>query len=125
MELSTYAGDFRAFKALITAQVAGVSVAVKEVDAKGSSPNSVPVLSTPNGAITQSNAIARYIARSRPEAGLYGQTFFQSGQVDSWIDWGTNNAPSVLELWGIEQLHPHLSVQPVRLAVTPKKKTVA
>eukprot|EP00750_Incisomonas_marina_P001634 INCI1141.1.p2 GENE.INCI1141.1~~INCI1141.1.p2 ORF type:complete len:430 (+),score=77.98 INCI1141.1:88-1290(+) len=98
MELSTYAGDFRAFKALITAQVAGVSVAVKEVDAKGSSPNSVPVLSTPNGAITQSNAIARYIARSRPEAGLYGQTFFQSGQVDSWIDWGTNNVelPAIL-----------------------------
>jgi len=91
MELSTYPGDFRAFKALITARIAGVEVAVKEVDAKGTTPNSVPVLSTANGDITQSNAIARYIARSRPEAGLFGQSFFQSAQVDSWIDWGTNN----------------------------------
>ncbi len=91
MELSTYAGDFRAFKGLIAAQVAGVAVTVKEVDPKGTTPNTVPVLSTPHGELTQSNAIARYIARSRPEAGLFGQSFFQSGQVDSFIDWGTNN----------------------------------
>lgn len=93
MELSTYAGDFRAFKVLITAALAGVEVNVKEVDPKGedASPNSVPVLMTSQGKITQSNAIARYIARSRPEAGLYGQTFFQGGEVDQWIDWGTNN----------------------------------
>lgn len=91
LELQTYAGDFRAFKGLVAASLAGVEVNVTEVDAKAQTPNTVPVLVTANGSLTQSNAIARYIARSRPEAGLFGQTFFQSGQVDSWIDWGTNN----------------------------------
>jgi elongation factor 1-gamma len=102
MQLSTYAGDFRAFKALITAQIAGVQVAVTEVDpAAQSDPNTVPVLTTAHGTISQSNAIARYIARSRPEAGLYGQSFFQSGEVDQWIDWGTNNVelPAILSTY--------------------------
>ena len=91
MELSTYVGDFRAFKALITANAAGVEVTVKAADPKETNPNTVPVLTTAHGELTQSNAIARFIARSRPEAGLFGQSFFQSAQVDTWIEWGTNN----------------------------------
>lgn len=46
----------------------------------------LPVLKTPNGALFESNAIARYIARLRPDNNLYGRSFFESGQVDSWVD---------------------------------------
>jgi elongation factor 1-gamma len=33
------------------------------------------------GALFESNAIARYVARMRTDTGLYGATFFESGQV--------------------------------------------
>ena len=46
----------------------------------------VPVLVTPQGSIFESNAIARYVARVRRDTELYGATFFESGQIDSWID---------------------------------------
>lgn len=116
MELNTYAGDFRAFKALITAQIAGVAVKVNDVDPKNASPNSLPSLKTASGTITQSNAIARYIARSRPEAGLYGASFFQSGQVDQWIDFGTNN----IELPAIITTYWQLGWQPFNFQANKK-----
>eukprot|EP00742_Colponemidia_sp_Colp-10_P000397 GILJ01000435.1.p1 GENE.GILJ01000435.1~~GILJ01000435.1.p1 ORF type:complete len:438 (+),score=108.38 GILJ01000435.1:184-1314(+) len=47
----------------------------------------IPVLETENGAIFESNAIARYVARMRADTGLYGATFFEAGQVEQWIDY--------------------------------------
>lgn len=47
----------------------------------------VPVLVTPEGAIAESTAIARYVARMRKDTGLMGATFYEQGQVDQWIDW--------------------------------------
>jgi elongation factor 1-gamma len=44
------------------------------------------VLETPSGSIFESNAIARYVARIRSDTGLVGASFFESGLVDSWID---------------------------------------
>jgi elongation factor 1-gamma len=99
MELTTFPGDFRAFKVLITAGLAGVNVNVNEADSKAAQAvETLPTLTTSQGVLSQSNAIARYVARSRPEAGLLGSSFFQSGEVDSWIEWGTNNVelPGVL-----------------------------
>lgn len=46
----------------------------------------VPVLETPQGAVFESNAIARYIARVRNDTDLYGSSFFESSQVDQWLD---------------------------------------
>lgn len=42
----------------------------------------VPTLSTPEGAIWESNAIARYVARLNPAAGLYGNTPIQAVRGD-------------------------------------------
>ena len=59
-----------------------VEIAVKDVDAKAAAKLSptgkVPVLETPQGTIFESNAIARYVARLRSDADLYGRTFYES-----------------------------------------------
>lgn len=41
-----------------------------------------PVLEVEGHQIFESNAIARYIAKAKPESGLYGKSVFESSQVD-------------------------------------------
>ena len=103
LTLVTYPGNFRAFKALIAAEYAGVEIAVKDVDAKAAAKLSptgkVPVLETPQGTISESNAIARYVARLRSDADLYGRTFYESAVVDSWIDFCAHELELPCTLW--------------------------
>eukprot|EP01035_Chromulina_nebulosa_P020207 gene20207-26231_t len=63
----------------------------------------VPILETSQGVITESNAIARYIARLRPDVGLYGKTFYDSAVIDSWIDYNSHDIelPATLLLYPI------------------------
>jgi len=101
-------GDSKAFKAIITAAIVGYPLNVKEVQINkdgtvpdGASPTGLfPCLETPNGCITESNAICRYIARARPQADLYGNSFFSSAQIDSYIDWSLVNleVPMLLQV---------------------------
>ena len=96
MKLFTYPALFRSQKVLIAAQYAGVDIevvteGVNEKSLKGkSAAGKCPVLETPTGTIFESNAIARYIARIRPEAPLYGEKLFDSAMVDSWLDFCVN-----------------------------------
>merc|ERR1712010_185338 len=83
----------------ITAAIVGYPLNVKEVQInkdgsvpEGASPTGLfPCLETPNGCISESNAICRYIARARPQGDLYGRSFFSSAQIDSYIDWSLVN----------------------------------
>lgn len=59
----------------------------------------VPVLETEEGCIFESNAIARYVARLRRDNNLYGKTFFESGQVDTWIDVCSHELEIALNAW--------------------------
>lgn len=59
----------------------------------------VPTLKTPEGAIFESTAIARYIARMRNDTGLMGVTFYQQAQVDQWIDWSNTELVPALNPW--------------------------
>ena len=69
--LYTVGGSCKAFKAIITASIVGYPLNVKEVQInkdgsvpEGASPTGLfPYLETPNGCISESNAICRYIAR--------------------------------------------------------------
>lgn len=91
--LHTDAGNFRAFKILIAAEYAGVAVEVPDfkigtdnqtAEFLAKSPlGRVPVLDTPQGSLFESNAIARYVARLRPDVGLMGANFQESAQVRS------------------------------------------
>jgi len=87
--------DFRAIKSLIAAEYNGIAVTVPEFDpvvASSLSPSGkVPVLETGSGVIFESNAIARYIAKTRRDTGLTGDgSALEEGVVDSWIDFASN-----------------------------------
>lgn len=101
LKLYTDIGNFRSFKILIAAEYNSVDIEVPEFKAKQDNITAefqkksplgrVPVLETAAGTIFESNAIARYVARIRRDTELYGSTFFESGQVDSWIDFSAND----------------------------------
>jgi len=128
MKLYTYPGNFRAFKTLIAAQYNGVDIEVPEFKMMedSSTPEflaknplgKVPLLETDQGCIFESNAIARYIARIRNDTELYGSTFFESGQIDSWIDFCANE----LELPAIIWFYPIFGYMPFNAAATAKAK---
>lgn len=113
--LHTAAGDFRAIKALVTAQYAGVAVAVNTISNEKAATLSkdkdflkinptgkVPALETPQGTVWQSNAITRYLARCGPAANLLGNTFQEQAEVDQWLDFSLNE----LEVSGTMLYYP-------------------
>jgi len=128
LTLYTYPGNFRAFKILIAAEFNGISIDVppfemmkdnKTPEFLAMSPlGKVPVLKTPQGALFESNAIARYVARMRRDTELYGTTFFASAQVDSWIDFCTHELELAATMW----LYPVLGYMPHNPAATAKAK---
>jgi len=112
MSLTLYSadGDFHAFKAFITAAYNGLTLTRKSIDVAAKeqftpeflakSPlGKIPVLETASGVIFESNAIARYLARLRRDTELYGTTFFESAQVDSWLDFASHDVEMSADLW--------------------------
>ncbi|KAF4046476.1 Elongation factor 1 gamma conserved domain [Phytophthora infestans] len=128
MKLYTYPGNYRAFKVLIAAEYNGVDIElpafdfakdIKTKEFKAKTPiGKVPILETEEGAIFESGAIARYIARLRPDTGLYGKTFFESGLVDAWIDFSAYELEVPLEVW----VYPILGVGKFNAAALAKAK---
>ena len=51
------------------------------------------------GCIFESNAIARHVARMRRDTELLGVSFFESGQVDAWMDFVSHDLEVSLTLW--------------------------
>ena len=93
-------GNFRAFKILIAAEYNQVNIEVPAFNVKDNKTEAflkvsplgkVPALKTAHGSIFESNAIARYVARLRQDTGLYGATFFESAEVDQWVDFNNNS----------------------------------
>lgn len=109
LTLYSFTGDFRALKGLIAAAYNGVEVTKHEFDAAkdGKKPEllaknpsgKVPFLETPHGVLSESNAIARYLARIRRDTELTGRTFFETAQVDSWVDFASHDVELAASLW--------------------------
>lgn len=129
MKLYVDQGNFRAFKALIAAEYAEVVVEVPEFKVgqdnvtpeflKKSPLGKIPVLETESGAsIFESNAIARYLARLRPDKGLLGASFVESGLVDSWIDFSAHDLELPASLW----YYPVLGLTATTPAISAKAK---
>jgi elongation factor 1-gamma len=125
--LHTEAGSFRAFKILIAAEYNGVNVAIPPFKAGDNekpaflakSPlGKLPVLDTPAGSLTESNAIARYVAGLRQDTDLTGTSFFASAQVDSWVSFCSNDLELPATLW----TYPVLGYIPADAAVAAKAK---
>eukprot|EP00210_Caulerpa_lentillifera_P007411 g7082.t1 len=108
MKLFTYPGNKNAFKALITAEYVGVKIEVPpfEMGVDNQTPEflamnpfgKVPVLSTENGAVFESNAIARYIARLN-DCGLFGTTLEDYAAVEQWISYASSELDGPLCSW--------------------------
>ncbi|KAL8459725.1 hypothetical protein ACS0TY_037003 [Phlomoides rotata] len=106
-------------KALITAEYSGVKVELVKDFVMGVSNKTpeflkmnpigkVPVLETPDGPIFESNAIARYVARLKPDNPLYGSTLIDYGHIEQWIDFSATEVDANLARW----LYPRLGFGP-------------
>ena len=107
-KLHAVPGNFRAFKALIAAEYAGVDVAVAEYDAakiKAASPTGkAPILEITNGSSSTtlfgSNAIARHVSRIRRDAGLMGDgSLEQTAEVDAWLEFCDHEIELPAQVW--------------------------
>mmetsp|Transcript_6284 Transcript_6284/g.7851 ORF Transcript_6284/g.7851 Transcript_6284/m.7851 type:complete len:429 (+) Transcript_6284:97-1383(+) len=129
LKLLTYPGNFRAFKILVAAEYNGIDIEIpdfkmlednKTPEFLSKSPlGKVPVLETPQGSIFESNAIARYVARMRRDTELYGVSFFDSAQVDSWIDFSTHEVELPATMW----FYPVIGYMPFNPLATEKAKS--
>jgi elongation factor 1-gamma len=109
LKLYSYAGDFRALKALIAGKYNGIEIETPEfkmgednVKPEFIAKNPlgrVPLLETPKGCVFESNAIARYVARMRADTELCGRTFFDSGLVDAWVDFTAHEIELPATMW--------------------------
>jgi glutathione S-transferase len=89
--------DYQVRKILIAAKFANINLNRIDYDILSTSeksiiiPSKLPALLLSSTlAITQANAILRFIARKNPTSTLYGETPEQSAQVDQWIDYVLN-----------------------------------
>eukprot|EP00636_Phaeomonas_parva_P008730 CAMPEP_0118886972 /NCGR_PEP_ID=MMETSP1163-20130328/24854_1 /TAXON_ID=124430 /ORGANISM="Phaeomonas parva, Strain CCMP2877" /LENGTH=440 /DNA_ID=CAMNT_0006825307 /DNA_START=26 /DNA_END=1348 /DNA_ORIENTATION=- len=128
MKLYTYPGNFRAFKILIAAEYNGTDIEIPDFkmgtdnvtpEFLAKSPmGKVPLLETSQGCIFESNAIARYVAQLRRDTELMGTSFFEAGQVDSWIDWCTHELELPATMW----FYPVLGYMPYNAMATEKAR---
>merc|ERR1712232_1234187 len=86
-------------KILIAAEYAGVSIEAPLTTESGDAASRLPVLETEKGCIFSTIPIARYLARVRRDQDLYGQNLLESGQVDSWVEFGTRELEVPLGAW--------------------------
>jgi len=92
-------------KILITAQYAGVQVK-HEIVEKGKQGYELghplkkcPVLKVGDEVIFESNAIARFIARSGESSKLFGGNLFQEGEIEGWIDLAAAEIDLPVSVW--------------------------
>ncbi|CAL8463238.1 g2772 [Coccomyxa elongata] len=108
LRLYTFPGNKNAWKAQIAAEYVGVKLDVPafEMGKTNKSPQflklnpngKVPTLQTPEGAVWESNAIARYVARLA-DKGLFGVTAFDAALVEQWIEFSTLNIDAPMSSW--------------------------
>ncbi|XP_058776435.1 elongation factor 1-gamma 2-like [Vicia villosa] len=117
--LHTGEGNKNAYKALIAAEYASVQVQYTpnfEFGVSNKTPQflkmnplgKVPVLETLHGPVFESNAIARYVARSKDDNTLYGSSLVEypslSAQVEQWIDFSSLEIDSNILRWYYSRL---------------------
>ena len=77
----------------------------------------IPTLETPDGGIWESNAIARFVARST-ENSLFGKSPFEAAQVEQWVDWVRGDLELTASVW----LYPIYGFLPLVPEATEKAK---
>jgi elongation factor 1-gamma len=109
LTLYTYMPNYRAWKSLVVAAYNDIKINVPEfkLHQDNATPEflaknplgKVPVLDTPHGSLFESNAIARYVARLRPDTDLFGRSFMEQAQVEQWVDFSAFELEPVRAVW--------------------------
>lgn len=91
----------RAAKFRLAARYTGIILQVKVVDPHSDDTKKnivahtpfdrIPVLQTEDGYLARSNAILRYIAGLREDAGLYGYSLYEETLIDQLLEWSFSN----------------------------------
>ncbi|KAG8389648.1 hypothetical protein BUALT_Bualt01G0000800 [Buddleja alternifolia] len=138
MALVLYASNTNknAFKALVTAEYSGVKVELAKDFVMGVSNKTpeflkknpigkVPVLETPDGPIFESNAIARYVARLKPDNHLYGSSLIDYGHIEQWIDFSATEIDANIGRWLYPRFGYGLYLPPAEeVAITALKRAL-
>uniref|UniRef100_A0A0E0NBT9 Elongation factor 1-gamma 2 n=1 Tax=Oryza rufipogon TaxID=4529 RepID=A0A0E0NBT9_ORYRU len=112
-------GNKNAFKALIAAEYSGVKVELVKNFQMGVSNKTpeflkmnpigkIPVLETPDGPVFESNAIARYVTRSKADNPLYGSSLIEYAHIEQWNDFSATEVDANIGKW----LYPRLGIAP-------------
>ncbi|XP_044490570.1 elongation factor 1-gamma [Mangifera indica] len=129
-------GNKNAFKALIAAEYNGVQVKLVdnfEMGVTNKSPEflkmnpigKVPVLETPDGPVFESNAIARYVARSKADSSLYGSSLIDYAHVEQWIDFASLEIDANMLIWYRPRMGRAVYLPPVEeAAITALKRAL-
>jgi elongation factor 1-gamma len=110
LKLYTFPGNFRAWKIQIAAEYAGVDIEVPKFDFPKENHSDefkrrhhplgkVPALETPHGSLFESGAILRYVARSRPDANLFGSDFWRQARVEQYLEFCNNEFEAPRSIW--------------------------
>ncbi|XP_010907209.1 elongation factor 1-gamma 2 isoform X2 [Elaeis guineensis] len=126
MALILYAGSTNknGFKALIAAECSGVQVELAknfEMGVSNKTPEflkmnpmgKVPVLETPDGPISESNAIARYVTRLKADNPLFGYSLIDYARIEQWIDFASIEIDANISWW----LYPRMGYIPFTAVV--------
>lgn len=108
-----------AWKGLIAAEYSGVQVQLVQNFQMGVSNKTpeflkmnplgkVPVLETPDGPVFESNAIARYVTRSKPDNPLYGSSLIEYALIEQWMDFAATEVDPNIAWW----FYPRLGYRP-------------
>ncbi|PRP80070.1 glutathione S-transferase domain-containing protein [Planoprotostelium fungivorum] len=101
------------FKVLVAAQYAGVKVDVVETETapKGESIGKLPILETPQGLLSGSDAAAHYII-GQGKSTLNGSNAFEAAQVSQWVDYVASEIDLPASVWVFPILGLVHNVQP-------------
>uniref|UniRef100_A0A7S0A460 GST C-terminal domain-containing protein n=1 Tax=Pyrodinium bahamense TaxID=73915 RepID=A0A7S0A460_9DINO len=122
-------------KVMLTAGLCGVELEVKQAEGVEKVPEPgqgllsapegrFPVLQTPQGQLFGSQAICRFLAKTRPQFALHGDTFHEQGEVDSWLEFLQNELEVSLNCFLHELQRPHVEQQ-VEVEQEAKRDIVA
>ncbi|KAL7002033.1 hypothetical protein U1Q18_003183 [Sarracenia purpurea var. burkii] len=117
MALVLHAGktNKNAYKVLIAAEYSGIQVELAqnfEMGVSNKTPEflkmnplgKVPVLETPDGPIFESNAIARYVTRLKPDNPLLGSSLIENAHIEQWIDFASMEIDANILKWFLPRM---------------------
>lgn len=109
LKIYSHPNNYRAQKALVAGAYSEVEIAQPafKMGVDNKKPaflakfplGKVPCLETPQGPISESNAICRYVAALRPDKRLLGANYYEGALVSQWIEFSAHTLEPARAAW--------------------------